>query len=417
MGSRCAVARGSAGSVSVRCAIGITYRVRPVPDSREQSSAKAVFLRPRVALAHDWLCGYRGGEGVLDAILRALEPWAVVSALYVMFDDRRPLTPAIDRVPHATSWLNALPAAHRLRRWCLPLYPMGVRHLSKQLARDHPGEPIDLLVSTSSAAVKGITAPPGVPHVCYIHAPARYLWSRTGDYEQGSPLRAAGLRLLGPALRRWDAASAKNVERFIANSTHTQAQVARCYGREACVVHPPVRTGFFTPDAATKRDDAWLVVSALEPYKRVDAAIAAARAAGARLRIAGAGSQRASLESLAGNGVELLGRVSDERLRDLYRSSRVLIFPQVEDFGIVAAEALACGLPVVARRDGGALDIVQEGVTGAFFDSPEPRAIIEAVGRCPRHADEACRMAALRFADERFIDGMNAILREALPRA
>ncbi|NUQ69059.1 MAG: glycosyltransferase, partial [Phycisphaerales bacterium] len=257
------------------------------PQSAQPLRVDGPARRPRVAIAHDWLCGYRGGEGVLDAILRALEPWADVSTLYVMFDDRRPLTPAIDRVSHTVSWLNSLPAAHRLRRWCLPLYPMGVRHLSMQLAREHARSPIDLLVSTSSAAVKGIKAPPGVPHVCYIHAPARYLWSRAGDYEQGSPLRAAGLRLLGPALRRWDAASAAHVDWFIANSTHTKAQVERCYGREARVLHPPVRTAFFTPNPAVARDETWLVVSALEPYKRVDAAIAAARQAGARLRIAG----------------------------------------------------------------------------------------------------------------------------------
>ncbi|NUQ69087.1 MAG: glycosyltransferase, partial [Phycisphaerales bacterium] len=91
-------------------------------------------------------------------------------------------------------------------------------------------------------------------------------------------------------------------------------------------------------------------------------------------------------------------------------------FPQVEDFGIVAAEALACGLPVVARRDGGALDIVREGVTGAFFDTPDPRAIIDAAARCPRHADEACREGAQRFSDDRFAEAMTAIVRAALTR-
>jgi len=372
--------------------------------------------KPRVVVAHDWLCGYRGGEGVLDAILRALEPWADVASLLVMFDDKRPLTPAIDATPRSASWLNQLPGASRLRRWMLPLYPAAVGDLSRVLGKIHDQAPVDLLVSTSSAAVKGIRTPPGVPHVCYIHAPARYLWSRTDEYAAGSPLRMLGLRVCGGFLRSWDKRTSSQVTTFVANSTHTRDEVARRYAREASVVHPPVRTGFFTPDSAASRGDAWLVVSALEPYKRVDAAIAAARIAGARLRIAGSGSEHARLAALAGDGIELLGRVGDERLRELYRTSRVLVFPQIEDFGIVAAEALACGLPVAARRAGGALDIIAEPLTGAFFDVPTPEAIIRAVARCPRDATNACRDAALRFSDERFAASMTAIMRSALQR-
>jgi glycosyltransferase involved in cell wall biosynthesis len=112
--------------------------------------------------------------------------------------------------------------------------------------------------------------------------------------------------------------------------------------------------------------------------------------------------------------VQFLGRVSDDRLREEYRSARALLFPQVEDFGIVAAEALACGLPVVARARGGALDIVTDAVTGAFFLGDSPHALAGAVARCPRNADHACRIAACAFREARFLQAFAHVARHTL---
>jgi len=252
--------------------------------------------------------------------------------------------------------------------------------------------------------------------LCYIHAPARYIWSQGEEYERGSPLRAAGLRRYREKFKAWDLATAQNVTRFVANSTHTASEVQRCYGRQADVLFPPVRTDYFTPAPGPgHRTDEWLMVSALEPYKRVDLAIAAAGEAKATLVVVGDGSERGSLERQAGPGVRFMGRISKERLRHLYRTSRLMVFPQVEDFGISAAEALACGLPVVARRAGGALDIVDESC-GAFFDEPSPGAIVNAAGRCPRDAD-ACRRRAERFAPEAFDSGLVGVVREMIGSA
>lgn len=360
----------------------------------------------RVALAHDWLCGYRGGEGVLDRVARLVLSEHEAAGLYVMFDDGRELAPSVDDLPRTVSPLSRFPmGATKLRRWMLPLYPKAVETLSHALVAAHRREPVDLVVSTSSAAIKGLEPPQGVPHLCYCHAPARYLWSQADEYKRGGLLTAMGLRVFGRALRAWDKATSEHVTRFVANSTHIAREIGRCYGREAAVVHPPVRTEFFTPpEADSKRMDFWLLVAAMEPYKRIELAIQAANKAGHPLWIIGDGSQRARLESIAGETVHFLGRVSDAELRGYYRRARVLLFPQVEDFGIVAAEALACGLPVVARRAGGAMDIVTDGVTGAFFDEATPEALIEAIGRAPRcdEAQAACRASSLRFAEDRF---------------
>jgi glycosyltransferase involved in cell wall biosynthesis len=357
-------------------------------------------------LVHDWLCGYRGGEAVLERLAGVLGARCEVVALLVMFDDGRALAPHVDALRHVVSTLGRVPGfSDRARRWLLPLYPVAVASLGRSLAHLHARRPIDLVVSTSSAAVKGIRPPPGVSHLCYCHSPARYLWGRASAYGgagvQGG-LRGAGLRVFGPALRRWDRRTAANVSRFLANSSFIAGEVKRCYGRDSLVVHPPVRTAFFTPDPRVAREDWWLAAGALEPYKRVDLAIAAARHAGRRLVVAGTGSMEASLRAGAGEGVEFLGRVSDEQLRDLYRRAGVLLFPQVEDFGITAVEAQACGLPVAAPRAGGALDSVLPGITGAYFDAPTPELLARAADEAAGCTEVHCRRNAERFGEAVF---------------
>lgn len=368
-----------------------------------------------MAIAHDWLVGLRGGEWVLDAIIRAVSPWADITGLYVMFDDGRAITPTIDALPRTVSRVGRLPGAASLRRWMLPLYPMAVRQLSSNLAADHARQPIDLVVSTSSAAIKGLRTPGGVPHICYCHAPARYLWSREAEYAAGSVLRRAGLAAFGARLRAWDKDTAVNVTTFLANSGHTAAEIRRYYGRGAEVVHPPVRTEYFSP-AREPRGEHWLIVAALEPYKRVELAIRAARLAGKKLRVVGDGSQRGRLPRVAAAapGITFLGRVGDDALREEYRRARLLLFPQVEDFGIVGVEAMACGLPVVARAQGGALDFVTDGVNGALFHGDTPRDVLAGVARCPREANDACVRSASAFGGARFAVRLDRVLKNAL---
>lgn len=382
--------------------------VEPVGVERDASA----LPRARVALAHDWLVTCRGGEQVLEAIARAIDATCDLAALYVLTDSGARIAPRIDAMPKRTSMIQRVPGgAGPVRRWLLPLFPLGVRSLSRALARDHAERPIDLLISSSSCAIKQLRTPSvggrAIPHLCYCHAPARYVWSLREDCSRGSLLRRAGLAAYAGRFRAWDRDCA-HITRFLANSSHTARMIERAYGRSARVVHPPVDTAFFTPGDRSERDDFWLVVCALEPYKRVDLAIEAAR--GARLIIVGRGSQRTHLMRRAHRGVEFVGHVERERLRALYRSARGLLFPQVEDFGIAAGEAQACGCPVVARAQGGALDIVRDGVTGAMFHAPASGdrdgamvdAMREAMARVEGIGPRACRSNAERFSYERF---------------
>lgn len=400
-------------------------------DRKRENRKSTTGRRLRIALAHDWLVGMRGGEFVLDRIAAYVRARHTPTTLRVLFHKKRHYTRDLDGLEVHASAINAIPGASGpLRRWLLPLYPSAVDALTERLAREHADQPIDLLISTSSGLIKGIASPEGVPHLCYCHTPARYLWSRQDSYTEGrgpkALLRKLGFGLFTNRLRAWDRKTVANVTHFLANSRFTAREIERCWGRASVVVHPPVRTGFFTPDPGVKREDYWLVVSAMEPYKRVELAIDAAQHAGKRLLIAGSGSQLREIKAYAKknarrlakagkpgreNLVEFLGRVGDEQLRDLYRRAGVLIFPQVEDFGIIAVEAQACGCPVVARRAGGALDTVLEGRTGAFFDEPAPSAIIDAVKRVPPRIASQCRTNAERFSEPAFDAAIDKAIR------
>ncbi len=365
--------------------------------------------RPRIVLAHDWLVGLRGGERVLHHIARVAQSLGHVEAILTIFDDGGPLTPELDALPRQVSALGGLPGTLKARRWMLPLYPAAVGQLTDRLLGMHQRRPIDLLVSTSSAAIKGLCPPAGVPHLCYCHSPARYLWSQADQY---GPLQRLGLRAFGRSLRSWDRSTAAHVTTFIANSTHVANLIKHAYDRDATVIHPPARTIFFTP-GNERRGDHWLAVGAIEPYKRFDTAIEAAKLAGAQLRIVGDGSARANLERGAPSNVTFTGRLTDEQLRHEMRTAAVLLFPQVEDFGITAVEAQACGLPVAARNEGGALDIVQDGVTGALCDG-SPTALAEAAKRAANCESEECVANAHRFAEDRFEAEIAQILSHAL---
>ena len=351
----------------------------------------------RITLAHDWLVGKRGGEAVLDRLARLFGP----ADLYTLVDDGVPITEAISACRVVTSPLQRLPGARgRLRRHYLPLLPWAVERLRV--------EPCDLLISTSSAVMKSIIPPGAAPHLCYCHAPARYLWAQSEAYGSragttGGRLRLLGLRAVRKRFRRWDRRTATRVTRFLANSRYIADEIRRCFNRDAHVVYPPVATDYFTPDAGVEREDWLLVVSALEPYKRIEVAIEAANRTGVRLKVAGAGTQRAALHAVAGPTVEMLGRVEGPALRDLYRRARALIYPQVEDFGITAVEAQACGCPVVALEAGGALDSVTD-ETGVFFDEPGVDGLCEGLGVLDnkRIDPAACRRNAERFATEIF---------------
>ncbi len=358
----------------------------------------------RVALAHDWLTGMRGGERVLEWLCRGF-PRAPV---HTLIHCPASVSATINAHPVHTSWLQNVPGIRRHYRYWLPLLPSAAAGLRP--------EGVELLLSTSHCVAKGIRPPPGARHLCYCFTPMRYAWTFYEEYFGRNPLKRLLLRPLLARLRAWDLAANRRVDRFVTLSLHVRDRIRRFYGREADVVHPPVDTSFFTPAAGGGTEAFDLIVSALVPYKRVDLAVRAYTRAGRRLKVVGVGSGRRRLERLAGPSVEFLGWRCDEDVRALYRACRCLVFPGEEDFGLVPLEAQACGRPVVAFARGGVTETVVDGETGLFFGEQTEEALADAVERCAarRWDAGAIRRHAGRYGPQAFLDGLNESVQQCL---
>jgi glycosyltransferase involved in cell wall biosynthesis len=368
--------------------------------------------KERVALAHHWLVGMRGGEKVLEEISQ-LFPRAPI---YTLVANPSRLSERLQRHPIHTSWLQRLPGGWRHYKKLLPFFPSAIKRL-------RVAPPVDLVLSSDASVIKGLSYPESTPHVCYCHSPPRYLWDLQEDYmqsaEAGGALGRTLFKRVTPKVRDFDRVAAGRVTHFIANSAFVAERIRTCYGREtAAIIHPPVALDDFvlSQDAP---DDFYLIVSQLTPYKRVDIAVEAFNRLGRPLVIIGEGSERARLQALAGKNITFLGSQSFSVLKDHYRRCRALIFPGIEDFGITPLEAQASGRPVIAYSVGGVLETVIDGVTGLFFGEQTPERLVEAIERfesAPDQFDPAqCRSQAERFGPRRFRDELRAFLHKHFP--
>jgi glycosyltransferase involved in cell wall biosynthesis len=368
----------------------------------------------RIAIVHDWLTGMRGGEKVLS-LLCGLMPNA---DLFTLFRVPGACDARIERMRIRTSVLNGLPAVRRYYRHLLPLMPLAIEQMD---ASQH-----DLVVSCSHCVAKGVIHSTGSAHICYCLTPMRYVWSQNEAYQDGMGLCGKGLRLARGYLRAWDRRTARRVDLFLANSRNVAERIRRCYGRRARVVHSPIDTEFFTPSDAP-REDYYLMVTALVPYKRVDQAVAAFARLGRPLRVVGGGPLLRALRRSAPSNVTFTGWQSDRVVRQHYRRCRALIQPGEEDFGLASLEAGACGAPVIAYGAGGALETVidiseksRPGPTGLHYAPQTADALAAAVKRFEQAEDrfEPRRLAAWakRFSPCRFLaefkQAAGALLRE-----
>ncbi len=369
-----------------------------------------------VALVHDWLTGMRGGEKVLEE-LSTLFPGAPI---HTLFHFPGSVSPQIESHPIHTSYLQRLPFLERHYRSFLPLFPTAAEQLDLT--------PYDLVISSSHCVAKGVLPAPGSLHVCYCHTPMRYAWDQEALYfpRRKGPVALLRAQILS-SLRTWDSASSHRVDRFVANSRFVAQRIRRYYRRGADVVPPPVDVEWFTPGPAGESEPFALSVAALAPYKRHDLAIEACRKLGLRLIIVGEGPERRRLERMAEEGVELRGRVDGAQLRELYRGARCFVQPGIEDFGIAAVEALACGTPVVALGHGGVTDIVQSEAHGVLYGdgASTERPHAEQVAELMRAVDRGVRLRsntldrrarAEAFSPDRFRRRMSKAIEDARGR-
>jgi len=365
----------------------------------------------KVAIVHDWLYTYAGSERVLGQIL-AIYPDASLYALFeTLAADKRDF---IREKPVSTSFLQAMPGIRRNHRWYLPLMPFAIEQFD--LSR------YDIIISSSHAVAKGIIPRADQLHISYVHSPIRYAWELQHEYLQASGAMSKIRNLVAkPVLhymRLWDRISADRVDTFIANSHNVRRRIWRSYRRKAHVIYPPVDVDTFHP--SPRREDFYLTVSRMAPYKRVDLIVKAFNRLGLPLIVIGEGEQFKHLQSLAKPNVQLLGFQPDDIVRDHLQRCKAFIFAAEEDFGIAPVEAQAAGAPVIAYGKGGAKETVIDGRTGFFFHDQTVEAISASIRRFEREGDnlqtEAIVENAQRFRIERFRDEFRSFVEQEWER-
>lgn len=358
----------------------------------------------KIALVHDYLVQYGGAEGVLQAF-REVFPEAPI---YTLIHDRESVHGLFDDARIHTSFLQRIPGVRRAHR----IFPLLMPGAIEQF--DLSG--YDVVLSDSASFAKGILTGPETLHISYIHTPMRYAWDDCQKYTEdfGFPriIRRAVPFFMNP-LRLWDRASADRPDLILANSGFVARRIRKYYGREARVIPPPVDTNRF--HVSGTRGDYFLMVGRLIAYKRFDIAVEAFTRLGIPLKIAGRGPEMKRLKKMAGPNIEFLGRVPDDELARYYAECRAFIFPQEEDFGIVAMEALASGRPVIAYRGGDIEERIEEGVSGIFFEEQTPEALMKALSRFddPAFDPERIREKSLLFDKAVFMTTIREYVEEA----
>jgi len=358
--------------------------------------------KPSIALVHDWLDAPGGGEAVLASLTRLFPDAPVFTLVDFLSPGERARfgassihTSPLQRAPFARHWF----------RYAAALAPSLIERFDTSS--------YDIVVSDSHAIAKGIRKQPSQLHVCYCHTPARFAWTMAATYGEraaaGNRFRAAIARRAQASFRAWDVAASRDVDHFIANSRHIADAIARCYGRDAHVIHPPVDVDRFRDVGHGARSGDYVTVSRLVPYKRIDVIVEAfRRLPDRRLTIVGDGPERRRLARNLPRNVTLAGRLDDTKTAEILGQARAFVFAAHEDFGIAAVEAQAAGTPVIAFREGGSSETIRDvdaaAPTGVLFDAQSPEAIVAAIARFEAATidADACRSNASRFSEARF---------------
>jgi len=360
----------------------------------------------KTAIVHYWLVNMRGGEKMLEALLEMFPEADIFTHVY----NPKAISPLINSHRVFTSRVNRLPFAKKLYQLYMPLMPNALMEFNLQ--------GYDLVISSEAGPAKGVVPNPNAYHVCYCHSPMRYLWDMYHEYFRGTgALVRFFMKRLVPRLRLWDVTSANLVDRFVTNSSYVAKRIRRIYNREAEVVYGPAPIEQFL-SVERKPSDYYLFFGQLTTYKRADIAIEACVKSGRKLVVAGAGARKKDIRKYQKTGlVRFAGRVSDAEAARLFSEAKALLYPGIEDLGLVPIEANAAGCPVIAFRDGGALDTIQENATGLFFDEQTPESLIAAMERFERNEVTFSRRGVFydhvqNFSKTAFINRMSKVLEE-----
>ena len=360
----------------------------------------------KTALVYDWLDSWGGAERLLFSLKKIFPEAPLYTSIY-----NPEKAPWAKNFRVFSSFLQKMPGAAKKRKAYLPLLPLAFESFNF--------DQYDLVISVSSFAAKGIITKPHTCHLGYLLSPTRFLHHQYPLYFS-SPFKRTLAKPLVGYLKRWDKIAAFRPDKIIAISQTVAKRTEKYYRRKAeKIIYPPVDIQkFFPAEKKDKGEKYFLLVSRLEPYKKVDLAISAFNSLGWKLKIVGKGSEEKKLKKISRKNIEFLGKVSDQKLVSLYQNCQAVIFPQEEDFGLVPLEAQACGRPVVAFRGGGARETIIDGKTGLFFFPQTPMALKKALLNFDplRYNKNTCWQNALKYNEEQFIKEWKKIIAQAIDK-
>ena len=359
----------------------------------------------KVAIVHYWLVTMRGGEKVLEELCKLFPQADIFTNVY----DESKISDTIKSHKIYTTKINKWPMAKKLYQKYMPFMPKALMDL------DLTG--YDLVISSESGPAKGVVPSPNAFHLCYCHTPMRYLWDMYHEYfRKSNPIVKFFMKSMIPSLRLWDVMSSNLVDCFVANSHYVQARIKRYYNRDAKVIFPPCDIEKYVNNQRNPKDF-YLFFGQLVGYKRADLAIEACIKSGRKLVVIGDGKSKEAQKYANTGLITFTGRVSDEEVAKYLSEAKALIFPGIEDFGIIPVEANAAGCPVLAYKEGGAIDSIKENETGLFFEEQTAESIIECMNKFEQLESsftnrEVFTNHVKQFSKEEFINQISKTIEE-----
>lgn len=367
----------------------------------------------KVNLVHDWLIDFGGAEKVLEALVEAFNPIKIYTLFY---NNKNFSNSIISKKEIITSFLDKNFVKKRYRNF-LPLFPFAIEQFDL--------EENDVLISSSHCVAKGIIPKSNQIHICYCHTPLRYAWDQSYDYlkflnlEKG--IKGFFVKIILHYLRIWDESSSKRVDYFISNSNFVGERIKKFYKRESVTIYPPCEVEPLKEEV--KKDEFFVFASRLVHYKRADLIVEVFNELKIPLKVIGDGPHYKELKRKSSHNIEFLGHLKKEDLRRQIASARALIFPAIEDFGIISVEAQSLGTPVIALGKGGSLETVVplekdnfEKATGIFFEEQKKESLQKAIEIFLKEEKKFDKNVLLknseRFSKERFIKEFSQYVRK-----
>lgn len=326
----------------------------------------------KTAIVHDWLYSISGAEKVVEAIYELFP-----SKVYTLVKNTKYCRSNV--IPDEAiecSFIQKLPFGKTKYPYYLPLFPLAIENLDVSDA--------EVVISSSSCVAKGVLTHSNQLHICYCHTPARFAWDMYFDYLKLNNLEKGILASISKAtlhyLRNWDLLHSQRIDFYIANSRYVAQRIKKLYRREAQVIYPPVNVEFYEKEEFAKRENYYVTVARCVPYKRVDLIVEAfTKIKDRKLVVVGSGPELKKLKASASSNIEFTGYIEEDDLRKIFSQAKAFIYAAKEDFGIVAVEAQAAGLPIIGFGSGGLLETVIENKTGVYFNEQSIDSILSAI--------------------------------------